>query len=279
MQKATATDLEIADLKEKARQIRISIVKMLAEAGSGHPGGSLSAADIMSVLYFRVMNHDPGNPLKPDRDRFVLSKGHAAPVLYATLAEAGYFPKSELLSLRKLGSFLRGHPLTDLEHGVEATTGSLGQGLSFAVGAALGLKLDRSAARVFCLMGDGEIQSGQIWEAAMSAAHYKADNLIGILDRNRLQIDGDTEKVMALDPVADKWTAFGWHVVEADGHDTKALCAAFDAPPVPGKPTLILADTVKGKGVSFMEGKASFHGVAPSRDEETQAMAELGGDA
>jgi transketolase len=279
MEETPVSEQELALLKEKARQIRISIIKMLAEAGSGHPGGSLSAADIMSVLYFRVMNHDPKNPLKADRDRFILSKGHAAPVLYATLAESGYFDKGELQNLRKLGSFLRGHPLTDLEHGIEATTGSLGQGLSFAVGAALGLKMDGSASRVFCVMGDGETQSGQIWEAAMSAAHYKADNLIGILDRNRLQIDGDTEAVMGLDPVADKWTAFGWNVVEVNGHDVAALCAAFDKPAVPGKPTLILADTVKGKGVSFMEGKASFHGVAPSADEEKQAMAELGGDA
>lgn len=279
MGKVPITDQEVSRLKEVARQLRISIIKMLAEAGSGHPGGSLSAADIMAVLYFREMNHDPKNPLKADRDRFILSKGHAAPVLYSALAEAGYFSKDELMTLRKLGSILRGHPLTDLEHGIEATTGSLGQGLSFAVGASLGLKMDGSASRVFCLMGDGEIQSGQIWEAAMSAAHYKADNLIGIVDRNGLQIDGATETVMGVSPVAGKWAAFGWHVVDVDGHDVKALCEAFDQPPVPGKPTLILARTVKGKGVSFMEGKASFHGVAPNADERKQAMGELGGDA
>ena len=270
-------------LKEKARVMRLDIIEMLAAAGSGHPGGSLSAADIMSVLYFHIMNHDPADPRKADRDRFILSKGHACPALYAALAQSGYFPRDELKNLRKLGSFLRGHPLMDLDHGIEATTGSLGQGLSFAVGAALGLRLDGSAARVFCLMGDGEIQSGQIWEAAMSAAHYKLDNLWGVVDRNGLQIDGTTEEVMGVAPVAGKWEQFGWRTIEVDGHDVESLVVAFESPPEKGRPTLIVADTVKGKGVSFMENKVGFHGVAPSAEQREQAVDELagknGGDA
>lgn len=276
---STLTQDDVGRLRGHARQLRIDIIEMLAAAGSGHPGGSLSSAEIVAALYFHVMKHDPKNPRDPDRDRFILSKGHACPVMYAALAECGYFPKEELLRLRKLGSFLRGHPLTDLDHGIEATTGSLGQGLSFAVGVALGLKLDKNPRRVFCLMGDGEIQEGQIWEAAMSAPHYKLDNLIGIVDRNGLQIDGPTETVMAVNPVADKWAAFGWRVLSIDGHDMEQAAEALAAPPEPGKPTLIVAHTVKGKGVSFMENKVGYHGVAPTAEEREQAEKELGGEA
>ena len=269
------SDEELKGLKETARQIRRSIIEMLAEAGSGHPGGSLSATDIMTVLYFHIMRHDPKNPRWENRDRFVLSKGHACPVLYATLAESGYFPKSELTKLRKLGSFLKGHPIRDMDHGIEATTGSLGQGLSFGVGVALAGKLDKKKYHVYVLLGDGELDEGQVWEAAMSASHYKLDNLTAIVDRNGLQIDGPTEEVMSLEPLAKKWKAFGWRVTEIDGHDIPALTAAFRKRKKKGTPHLILAHTVKGKGVSFMEGKVHFHGVAPTREEREQALSEL----
>ena len=249
---------------------------MLTEAGSGHPGGSLSAADLISVLYFYKLRHKPDNPNWPDRDRFILSKGHAAPVQYAALAECGYFPVCDLDTLRKMGSCLQGHPDCHSLPGIEMSTGSLGQGLSVAVGLALGLKQDKSSSRVYTICGDGELQEGIIWEATMAAAHYKVDNLTAIIDRNGLQIDGPTEEIMSLGNLGDKFSAFGWHVIEIDGHDIEAIVNALDkAETIKGKPTMIIANTVKGKGVSFMEGLVKYHGVAPTQDERTRAMAEL----
>lgn len=269
------TSEEIKRLEGKAVVIRRHIIEMLAEAGSGHPGGSLSAADIVTALYFRVLRHKPDKPRWKNRDRFVLSKGHAVPVLYAALAESGYFPTDELKNLRKLGGFLKGHPLYDLDHGIEATTGSLGQGLSFAVGLALAAKLDRKRYKVYALVGDGECDEGQIWEAAMCAAHYKLDNLIAIIDRNRLQIDGNTEEVMALEPLPMKWKAFGWRVTEINGHNMEDVIKSLEKRARSGSPSAIIAKTVKGKGVSFMENKVNFHGVAPTPEERDQALKEL----
>ncbi|MFH0816651.1 MAG: transketolase [Methanobacteriota archaeon] len=269
----------IADLDAKARCIRKHIIRMIHTAGSGHPGGSLSATDIMTALYFKVMNVRPAEPKWEDRDRFVLSKGHAAPALYACLAEAGFFPTTELCTLRQIGSLLQGHPDMRKTLGVEASTGSEGQGLSMGIGMALAAKLDRKPYRVYVMLGDGELDCGQIWEAAMSAAFYKVDNLVAIVDRNKLQLDGPTEQIMSLEPLSDKWKAFGWHVLEMNGHDFKEILAAFDqAKEVKGKPTVIIAHTVKGKGVSFMEGAVGFHGKAPNKEQYDQAMKELGGD-
>lgn len=268
--------VDIEFLKEKARQIRIEIVKMLANAGSGHTGGSLSAADIVTVLYFYKMKHDPKNPKWKERDRFVLSKGHAAPVLYAALALSGYFDKSLLNSLRKLGSPLQGHPCCKDLPGVEVSTGSLGQGLSVACGMALGVRLSGINSRVYCLLGDGEIQEGQVWEAAMTASHYKIDNLCAILDHNNLQIDGSCTDVMNIKPIEDKFIAFGWNVFTIDGHNIKEIVEALDsAQKVKGKPTMIVANTVKGKGVSIFEGKVQYHGVAPTKEELEIALKEL----
>ena len=267
---------ECAALKDKARQIRIDILGMLNRAGSGHTGGSLSAADILTALYCSKMKHNPSNPRWEDRDRFVLSKGHGAPVLYATLAQCGYFDREELKSLRKLGGMLQGHPDMNSTPGVEVSTGSLGQGLSIANGMALGLKLDRKTARVYVLLGDGEVQEGQIWEAAMSAAHYKIDNLCALLDHNGLQIDGPVREIMNIEPIADKWRAFGWHVLEADGHSIQALLDALDtAEKIKGKPSIIICATVKGKGVSFFENRLKYHGISPSDDELERALKEL----
>jgi len=266
----------VALLTEKARVIRSHIITMLGEAGSGHPGGSLSAADILAVLYFHHMNIDPARPDWEHRDRFILSKGHAAPVLYAALAEAGFFPVSELKNLRKLGHMLQGHPDSKHTPGVEVSSGSLGQGLAVGNGIALGGKLDKRDYRVFVLMGDGEMQEGMIWEAAMASAHYRLDNLVGIVDHNGLQIDGPIKEVMSPEPLGDKWRAFGWHVMEIDGHDFDAIAEALDeAKKVKGKPSLILAETVKGKGVSFMEGVCDWHGQAPNTEQTEQALAEL----
>lgn len=268
--------MTIVQLKKIARQIRRDIIEMTYHAGSGHPGGSLSSADIMAVLYFDIMRHDPQNPKWEKRDRFLLSKGHACPVLYAALAEAGYFSKKHLAAFRHLGSVLQGHPHLLKTPGVEMSSGSLGQGLSIAAGTALGLKMDGNKARVFCLMGDGELQEGQIWEAAMAAGHFKLNNLIGIVDYNNLQIDGPVEKVMGLAPLADKWRAFRWNVIEIDGHDVLQIKKAFiKAGQSKTKPTVIIARTVKGKGVSFMENQAGWHGRAPNREEYIKAMAEL----
>jgi transketolase len=268
---------EIEKLKSLARTIRIDILKMLNQAGSGHTGGSLSAVEIIVSLYFYKMHHNPQNPKWPDRDRFVLSKGHGAPALYATLARSGYFDLSELNNLRKLGSILQGHPDMKVTPGVEISTGSLGQGLSMANGMALALKLDKRAARVYVLMGDGENQEGQIWEAAMAAAHYRLDNLCGIIDYNGLQIDGPVNEIMKIEPIRDKWLAFGWEVFEIDGHNFTEIISALDqAETVKNKPCLILAHTIKGKGVSFFEGKVEYHGVAPTDEELKKALFELG---
>lgn len=266
----------IKQLEIQANQIRRDIITMVGEAGSGHPGGSLSAADIVTALYFYIMRNYPTDPKHPDRDRFVLSKGHAAPVLYAALAERGYFPKEEIHTLRKLGSKLQGHPDMQKVPGVEMSTGSLGQGLSAAVGMALAGKLDRKKYRVYTLLGDGEIQEGMIWEASMAAAHFKLDNLTAFLDHNGFQIDGHINDVMNPEPLAAKWRAFGWHVVEIDGHNMEEIIAAVEmAKETTGKPTMIVAKTVKGKGVSFMEDQVGWHGVAPKADEMERALEEL----
>lgn len=268
----------IAELKEKARLMRQDIIIMVGAAQSGHPGGSLSAADIVAALYFHVMRYDPNNPKWPDRDRFVLSKGHASPVLYAALAEAGFYPKEEIITFRNINTRLQGHPDMKKLPGVEFTTGSLGQGLSGATGMAIAGKLDRKDYRVFCLIGDGESEEGQIWEAAMSAAHYGLDNLTAITDFNGLQIDGPCCEIMCVAPLVEKWKAFGWNVIEIDGHDyVQILNALAPESIVKGKPTMIIAHTVKGKGVSFMENVVDWHGKAPSEEQVKQALAELGG--
>ncbi|MEN2985585.1 MAG: transketolase [Thermodesulfovibrionaceae bacterium] len=268
--------VDIEFLKEKARQLRVEIVKMLAQAGSGHTGGSLSSADIVAALYFYKMRHDPKNPQWRQRDRFVLSKGHAAPVLYAALAISGYFDKSLLTTLRKLNSPLQGHPCSRSLPGVEVSTGSLGQGLSVACGMALGLKLDGIPAKVYCLLGDGEIQEGQVWEAAMAASHYRLDNLCAIIDNNGLQIDGACHSVMNIYPIEDKFLAFGWNVFTIDGHNMEEIVRALDeADKVKEKPTMIVAKTIKGKGVSIFEGKVKYHGIAPTYEELQIALKEL----
>lgn len=270
---------EIEMLKERACEIRKDIIRMLEQAGSGHPGGSLSAADIVAALYFKVLRIDPQDPRKPDRDRFILSKGHAAPVLYAALAQRGFFPREELPTLRRLGSRLQGHPDMKKLPGVEMSTGSLGQGLSAASGMALAGRLDKLDYRVYVLLGDGEIQEGQVWEAAMAAAHYKLDNITAFLDHNRMQIDGPIEEVMSPEPVADKWRAFGWDVQVIDGHDMAQILQAVEkSSAVRGRPSMIIAETVKGKGVSFMENQAGWHGVAPKPEESERALAELAGE-
>ncbi|MBP1759853.1 MAG: transketolase, beta subunit [Firmicutes bacterium] len=264
------------ELKRVANVIRQDIISMLVTAKSGHPGGSLSAADIVATLFFNEMRINPKDPKWGDRDRFVLSKGHAAPVLYSALAEKGYFPKEELQGLRQTGHMLQGHPDMKKTPGVDMSTGSLGQGLSAANGMAMAAKLDGKDYRVYALLGDGEMAEGQVWEAAMAAAHYKLDNLTAVLDYNGLQIDGKTDSVMSSAPLAQKWQAFCWHVIEVDGHDIDALLAGFaEAKEVKGKPTMIIAKTVKGKGVSFMEDQAGWHGNAPSVEQGEQALKEL----
>jgi transketolase len=265
-------------LEEKARVLRRAVVRTLHKSQSGHTGGSLSAIDMITALYFHKLRHDPNDPSWLGRDRFVLSKGHAAPALYVSLAEAGYFPKEDLMMLRRLGSHLQGHPDSKVTPGVDVCTGSLGQGLSMANGMALGFKLNKVENRVYALLGDGELQEGQVWEAAMAAAHYNLDNLCIFVDANNLQIDGDVAKVMNVAPITDKFIAFGWHVLDIDGHDINAICSALDeAEMVKGRPTAIIARTVKGKGVSFFENKASYHGVAPSDEELPKALDCLGG--
>jgi transketolase len=267
----------VHELEQTARDLRVEILKMLNTAQSGHTGGSLSAADVLAVLYFHKMRHDPSNPSWEDRDRFVLSKGHAAPALYAALAKAGYFSRDDLKSLRRLGSHLQGHPDMNKTPGVEVCTGSLGQGLSQAVGLALAARLQNKASRTYALLGDGEVQEGQIWEAAMAAAHYRLDNLCVLLDHNGLQIDGDVAQVMGVAPLGPKFLAFNWHVLEVDGHDIPAIWRALDdADGHEGRPTMIIARTVKGKGVPFFEHKASYHGVPPSDDELSRALEHLG---
>jgi transketolase len=264
-------------LEEKARGLRVSIVKTLHKSQSGHTGGSLSAIDIITALYFHVLRHDPENPQWEDRDRFVLSKGHAAPAQYVALAEAGYFPKEDLMMLRRLGSHLQGHPDSKGTPGIEVCTGSLGQGLSMANGMALGLRLDGKKSRVYVLLGDGELQEGQVWEAAMAASHYRLDNLCALVDANALQIDGEVKRVMNVTPIGDKFRAFGWNVVDIEGHDMEAIVGALDmAEKTKGKPTMVVARTVKGKGVPRFEHKASYHGVAPNDDELNEALTCLG---
>ncbi|MFG6319804.1 MAG: transketolase [Clostridia bacterium] len=264
------------ELKLKATKIRRNIVNMIYLASSGHPGGALSITDILTVLYFTEMNVDPLNPKDENRDRFVLSKGHASAALYATLAERGFIQNEDLLGFRKLDSNLQGHPDMNKVPGVDMTTGSLGQGLSTANGMALAGKLDNKNYRVYCVLGDGEIEEGQVWEAAMSASHYKLDNLCVIVDNNNLQIDGTVDKVMSPYPIAEKFESFGFNVIEIDGHDYKQIIEAFEnAKKITGKPTAIIAKTIKGKGVSFMENQASWHGKAPTEEEFTQAMKDL----
>jgi len=266
----------IAELQGKARVLRQDIVKMLGQAGSGHTGGSLSAADIVACLYFWEMKLDTRNPRWPDRDRFVLSKGHAAPLLYAVLAEKGFFPREDLAGLRKFGSPLQGHPDMKKVPGVEASTGSLGQGIAWAIGMALAGRLDRKDYRVYALLGDGELQEGMVWEAVMAGAHYRLDNLVAIVDFNGLQIDGRVEDVMSPLPIAAKFGAFGWQAVEIDGHDYRQIMGALNlARETRGRPTAIVARTIKGRGVSFIENLVDWHGKAPNPEQVAQALAEL----
>jgi len=263
-------------LEERALTLRRHTIRMIGKAQSGHPGGSLSAADIMAVLYFHKLNIDPKKPDWPDRDRFVLSKGHACPVLYAALAESGFFPVDELLTLRTLGGRLEGHPDMRKLPGIEISAGSLGQGLAVANGMALAARLDGRKSRIYVLMGDGECQEGEVWEASMFGAHHKLDNVVGIIDYNNLQIDGFVSDILEIQPLKEKWESFGWHTMEIDGHDVMAIAEAFDAvESIKGRPSMIIAKTTKCKGVSFMENKAEYHGKAPSGDELEKAMEEL----
>ncbi len=272
----TVNPLSLEEMVVMAKKLRRHIVEMTAKARSGHPGGSLSATEIVTALYFNRLRHAPANPRWPDRDRFVLSKGHAAPLLYAALAEAGYFPIEELSTLRKLGSRMQGHTDMNVTPGVEMSSGALGQGLSFGIGIALAAGLDSRDYRVYVLLGDGECNEGQVWEAAMAAAHFELDNMVAIIDRNCQQIDGWTYEVMDTEPMADKWRSFGWHVIEVDGHDLAQIIAALDeAETIKGKPTAIIAHTIKGKGVSFMENNLDFHGKAPTPEQTEQALREL----
>lgn len=270
--------METVQLEQKANDIRKDIVRMIAEAGSGHPGGSLSCTDILCALYFGgVMKHDPAQPKMPGRDWFFLTKGHAAPALYAVLAHAGYFPVEDLMTLRKLGSKLQGHPDASMVPGVEVGTGSLGQGLSIAAGTAAGLKLDGSEGTCFAVLGDGECEEGQVWEAAMFAAHKKLGNLVAIVDHNGLQIDGNITDVCSPEDLGEKFAAFGWDVARVDGHNIAELIDVLGAAKAAGgtKPHAIIAETVKGKGVSFMENQAGWHGKAPNAEQLEQALADL----
>ncbi len=274
MEKLTAE--EIRALREKAKQLRVDILKMITKASSGHTGGSLSIADVMTLLYFREMNVDPADPQKADRDRLVLSKGHGAPCLYAALAEKGYFPKEWLDHLRQEGAVLQGHP--DMKHtpGVDMTTGSLGQGFSAACGMAVAGKLDHAVWRVYAILGDGELEEGQIWEAAMFAHHYKLDNLLAFVDNNGLQIDGKITDVLSPEPIDEKFKAFGWHVAHADGHDFQSLHEAIEeARVVKGQPSVIIMKTIKGKGVPEVEGQVGWHGKAPTEEQCVQFVKEV----
>ena len=267
---------ELLKLEITAVKIRKHVIEMLYRARSGHPGGSLSAVDAIVALYFAHMNHNPKKPKDADRDRFILSKGHAAPSLYAALAESSYFNVKELEKLRKINCILQGHPVCTCIPGVEASTGSLGHGLSFSNGIALAGKLDEKNYNVYCLMGDGETAEGQVWEAAAVASHYKLDNLTAMIDRNFLQIDGNTEDVLKLEPVKEKWSSFGWHTIEVDGHSIEKILEALkQSNENKNKPTLIILNTTKGKGVSFMENNVDFHGVPPNEMERNLAIEEL----
>jgi len=268
--------VSITEMEAIAKRLRRHIITMTGKAGSGHPGGSLSAVEIVTSLYFKLLQHKPQDPQWSDRDRFILSKGHAAPLLYATLAECGYFPVDELTTLRQLDSRLQGHTDRTVTPGVEMSAGALGQGLSFAIGVALAGRLNLQNYGVYVLLGDGECDEGQVWEAAMAAAHFKVDNLVAIVDNNGQQIDGWNRDVMNLDPFNKKWQAFGWHVIEVNGHDLTQLIDAFDqAKQIKGQPTVIIAHTIKGKGVSFMENNPDFHGKAPNAEEVEIALREL----
>jgi transketolase len=257
--------------------IRKDIIQMLKEAGSGHPGGSLSCVELIVALYWHFLKQDPNNPCDPKRDRLIFSKGHVCPTLYACLAHLGYFEHKEIMTLRKAGSRLQGHPAFSCSlPGVETSTGSLGQGLSIGIGMALGLRLDKIDSRVYVLLGDGELQSGQVWEAVMSASHYKLDNLCAIVDLNGLQIDGPVSQIMNIEPIKDKWISFGWNVIEINGHNYKEIFDAYTkAKEIKGKPTVVIAKTVKGKGVSFMENNADWHGKAPNEQEMKIALEEI----
>ena len=267
---------DVSQLQAISKQTRRYIIEMITAAKSGHPGGSLSAVEILVTLFYNVMRHDPNNPKWPDRDRFILSKGHACPVLYAIMAETGYTPVDQLKNLRKLGSMYQGHPDVRFIPSLEASTGSLGQGLSLAIGMGLAARLDNSPSRAYVVLGDGEIQEGQIWEAAMFAAYHRVDNVVAIVDYNKIQLDGFVKDIMDLEPLVDKWKGFGWHVIDCDGHSIPALLDAFaEASATKGKPTAIIAQTIKGKGVSFMENNPKYHGVAPTDDEAKKALQEL----
>ena len=267
--------IDIESLKRKAVTFRRDILETLGTAGSGHPGGSLSAVEIFLTLYGHQINHKPDDPQWEDRDRVIVSKGHVSPVVYVTLANFGYFPKEELKTFRKFGARLQGHVHTKVP-GVEFNTGSLGHGLSFANGIALGAKMRGKNFKVYCVMGDGEVQEGSVWEAAMTAAHYKLDNVCAIIDYNKVQENGPTNEIKNLEPLREKWAAFGWNVLEVDGHSFQALKAAFDKfNNTKAKPTVIIANTVKGKGISFMEGKSAWHGKAPNKEQLTAALKEL----
>jgi transketolase len=267
---------DVPALEAMTKRMRREVIEMITEAGSGHPGGSLSSAELIVTLFFDVMRHDPANPKWADRDRFILSKGHCCPILYSVMAECGYCPKDQLNTLRKLGSIYQGHPDVRFLPALEASTGSLGLGLSLAIGMALAAKLNNSPSRSYVILGDGEIQEGQIWESAMFAGFHKVDNVVAIVDNNQIQLDGFVKDIMGLEPLADKWRSFGWHVVEAYGHDFTALKNAFgEAAAMKGKPTCIIAHTIKGKGVSFMENNPKYHGQAPTREECARALQEL----
>jgi transketolase len=266
----------ITELQLISKRIRRHIIEMIASAKSGHPGGSLSAVEILVTLFWDVMRHDPANPQWPDRDRFILSKGHAAPVLYSVMAECGYTPVETLNTLRQLGSIYQGHPDKRFIPALEASTGSLGEGLSIALGMGVAARADQRPTRVYCVLGDGEIQEGQIWEAAMFGAFHKVSNVVAIVDYNRIQLDGFVKDIMELEPLVAKWQAFGWHTIELNGHDIGALQKAFaEAASVKDKPTALIAHTIKGKGVSFMENNPKFHGVAPTKEEAEVALKEL----
>jgi transketolase len=276
MARSAAPPADLDTLRERARIIRRHIVEMLHESASGHPGGSLSTVEVITALYFGgVLRFDAAKPLWEDRDRFILSKGHGVPAQYAALAEAGFLPISELQSLRKINSRLQGHPVLGATPGIEASTGSLGQGLSIGLGMALAARIDRKQYRVFVMLGDGECQEGQVWEAAMAAGEHQPNNLIAIVDYNKFQLDGAIEDIMGLEPFAAKWESFGWRTREIDGHDIEAVLEALSWATSLGAPACIIAHTVKGKGVSFMEGDNAYHGVAPNEDELARALGEL----
>ena len=269
-------EAKLASLQEKARHIRRSILTMVYRAGSGHVGGSLGATDLVVALYHAIMHHDPARPEWEERDRFILSKGHCTPVVYAVLADCGYFPEADLETFRRPGSHLQGHPYQPKTPGVDASTGTLGLGISTGLGMALAARIKGQGHRVFVLCGDGEIQEGQVWEAAMFGHKYRLDNVVAFVDRNYLQTDGDSEKVMPLDPLAPKWEAFGWDTHEIDGHDYRQILETVEkASGTKGRPSMIVARTTKGKGVSFMEDVAKWHGTPPTDDEYARAMAEL----